>query len=204
MALLSRPRIRHKSPKKTQGKRWAAIAATSELDELDEPHPASVAATVDGTTFVSSVLPWKGSASRGRGAERGVDAALAAPTTPTMSAANAERARFLRFFEALMPAGDERRPRVLAALAVVLARSHQPIDAATVAFVAAEQLELSGGGDAVIAEFRVAYDNPTQETLMQLYEVGIGVGLRATRMTGSDRSYAPTSLGSAVESGLFR
>jgi len=45
----------------TADKRWAAIAARGELTELDAPHPASVAAIVDGTTFVPSILPWRGS-----------------------------------------------------------------------------------------------------------------------------------------------
>lgn len=49
------------SPLMTGGKRWAAVAAKGKLDELDSPHPASAAAIHDGTTYVASVLPWKGS-----------------------------------------------------------------------------------------------------------------------------------------------
>src|SRR5471030_333288 len=48
-------------------KRWAAIASREPLVPfvLKPPHsplhPASVAAVVDGTTYVSSILPWAGS-----------------------------------------------------------------------------------------------------------------------------------------------
>lgn len=42
-------------------KAWAGVFSTHPLERLPEPHPASAAATVDGMTFCSSVLPWKGS-----------------------------------------------------------------------------------------------------------------------------------------------
>lgn len=45
------------------GKRWAAIASREPLVPLglDPLHPASVAAVVGCTTYVSSILPWAGS-----------------------------------------------------------------------------------------------------------------------------------------------
>lgn len=43
----------------TARRHWAAILTRGELKPLDDPHPASVAATVDGVMHVSSVLPWK-------------------------------------------------------------------------------------------------------------------------------------------------
>lgn len=39
---------------------WAGVFSTHPLHPLAEPHAASAAATVDGITFCSSVLPWKG------------------------------------------------------------------------------------------------------------------------------------------------
>ena len=41
-------------------KAWAGVFSTHPLERLPEPHPASAAATVDGITFCSSVLPWRG------------------------------------------------------------------------------------------------------------------------------------------------
>ncbi len=41
-------------------KSWAAVASRRSLCALADPHPASAAAVVDGVTFVSSILPWKG------------------------------------------------------------------------------------------------------------------------------------------------
>lgn len=43
------------------GKRWAAVASLEPLDPRPTPHPASAAAVVGGTTYVSSILPWAGS-----------------------------------------------------------------------------------------------------------------------------------------------
>lgn len=40
-------------------KRWAAVASTAPLLELQPTHPASAAAIVDGVTYVSSILPWR-------------------------------------------------------------------------------------------------------------------------------------------------
>jgi hypothetical protein len=50
----------------TRGKRWAAIAFRLPLVSRPPasppvPHPASVAAVLGGTTYVSSILPWAGS-----------------------------------------------------------------------------------------------------------------------------------------------
>jgi hypothetical protein len=43
-------------------KRWAAIASRVPLVPIDPPpHPATAAVVVDGTTYVSSILPWRGS-----------------------------------------------------------------------------------------------------------------------------------------------
>ena len=44
------------------GKRWAAVASKQEHIALESPHSASTAAVIEGTTFVSSILPWNGSA----------------------------------------------------------------------------------------------------------------------------------------------
>jgi hypothetical protein len=40
-------------------RRWAAVFS-SDIEPLEDPHPASAMARIDGLTFVSSVLPWKG------------------------------------------------------------------------------------------------------------------------------------------------
>lgn len=42
------------------GKRWAAVHAARGA-QVASPHPASAVAEIDGRTFVSSVLPWRGS-----------------------------------------------------------------------------------------------------------------------------------------------
>jgi hypothetical protein len=39
---------------------WAAIASRLPMASLPDPHPASAAAQVGATTYVSSVLPWRG------------------------------------------------------------------------------------------------------------------------------------------------
>jgi hypothetical protein len=58
------------SPDMGSGKRWAAIACRVPLVPLvlQPPHPpihpATVAASVGGTTYVSSILPWAGSGGR--------------------------------------------------------------------------------------------------------------------------------------------
>lgn len=117
------------------------------------------------------------------GAERGVDAALAAAEHADQVAAHAERARFLRFAETLMPAHDLRRPQAVAQLCLALARSQQPVAAAAEALVASRLLADAEGDDAacafigdIITEIRLAFNNPTQERLMQLYELGIAYG----------------------------
>lgn len=45
----------------TEGKLWAAIASHAPQIKLAPPHPASAAATIEGTTYVSSILPWRSS-----------------------------------------------------------------------------------------------------------------------------------------------
>lgn len=39
---------------------WASIVSRRELEPLDDPHPASAAARVDGIPYCSSILPWRG------------------------------------------------------------------------------------------------------------------------------------------------
>ena len=41
--------------------RWAGVFSRLDIDPLPDPHTASAMARVDGITFVSSILPWKGS-----------------------------------------------------------------------------------------------------------------------------------------------
>lgn len=41
-------------------RRWAAVASRSPLTSQPDPHPASAMAVVDGMTFCSSILPWRG------------------------------------------------------------------------------------------------------------------------------------------------
>jgi hypothetical protein len=43
------------------GKRWAAVASREALVTRQPGHPASAAAVVGGTTYVSTILPWAGS-----------------------------------------------------------------------------------------------------------------------------------------------
>ncbi|HEX8971243.1 endonuclease/exonuclease/phosphatase family protein [Oryzihumus sp.] len=40
-------------------RRWAAVLSKAWLTPENDPHPASCAATVEGITFCSSVLPWR-------------------------------------------------------------------------------------------------------------------------------------------------
>jgi hypothetical protein len=40
---------------------WTAVLSTHQLIKRDDPHSASVAAVVNGITFCSSILPWRGS-----------------------------------------------------------------------------------------------------------------------------------------------
>lgn len=44
----------------TVDKRWAVVASKHPLKTCTSPHPASVAAKIGSTTYVSSILPWKG------------------------------------------------------------------------------------------------------------------------------------------------
>ncbi|MGN6605644.1 MAG: endonuclease/exonuclease/phosphatase family protein [Jatrophihabitans sp.] len=50
----------HSTPMMRPHKWWAAIASPRPMAALPDPHPASVAADVDGVTFVCSILPWRG------------------------------------------------------------------------------------------------------------------------------------------------
>jgi hypothetical protein len=58
-------------------RRWAAVASSSSLKPLPDPHTASAAAVIDGIVFCSSILPWRGC---GRGPVWG-DGSLADRTT---------------------------------------------------------------------------------------------------------------------------
>ena len=42
------------------GQAWAGILSRRELEPLDDPHPASAAARIEGVTYCSSILPWRG------------------------------------------------------------------------------------------------------------------------------------------------
>lgn len=39
---------------------WAAIASRRPIDEVRHPHPATLAATIDGVRLACSILPWRG------------------------------------------------------------------------------------------------------------------------------------------------
>ncbi len=43
-----------------RGQHWAGVLSRSPLQALGDPHLASAAAMVDGITYCSSILPWKG------------------------------------------------------------------------------------------------------------------------------------------------
>ncbi|HEY0951221.1 hypothetical protein [Nocardioides sp.] len=45
-------------------RRWAGVASRLAISPLPDPHPASAMAVVDGWTFCSAILPWKGAGSR--------------------------------------------------------------------------------------------------------------------------------------------
>ena len=47
-----------------QRRRWAGVASRLEISPLRDPHPASAMALMAGSTFCSSILPWKGARSR--------------------------------------------------------------------------------------------------------------------------------------------
>lgn len=43
---------------------WAGIYSRARMVVLDDPHPASASATVDGREYCSSILPWRGTGRR--------------------------------------------------------------------------------------------------------------------------------------------
>lgn len=45
-------------------RRWAAVLSHRELTPLPDPHPASAMAAIDGTTYCSSILPWRSCSDR--------------------------------------------------------------------------------------------------------------------------------------------
>jgi hypothetical protein len=48
----------------TPRRRWAGVLSRRALEPLPDPHPASALAVVDGVSYCSSILPWKGCGSR--------------------------------------------------------------------------------------------------------------------------------------------
>lgn len=46
------------------GRRWAAVGSRHILTPRTDPHPASAMAVIEGVTYCSSVLPWRGCAAR--------------------------------------------------------------------------------------------------------------------------------------------
>ena len=42
---------------------WAAVLGRGPITPKDDPHPASAAAVIDGITFCSTILPWRGAPS---------------------------------------------------------------------------------------------------------------------------------------------
>jgi class 3 adenylate cyclase len=79
------------------------------------------------------------------GSERGVDLALLAADQAEATAAHATAARFLRMALDLLPAGDERRPRLLSRLAIMLAWALTFDEAVEVAIEAGEAIALGEG-----------------------------------------------------------
>lgn len=51
--------VHHSQGSIARRRRWAAIASRLPMASLPDPHPASAAAQVGATTYVSSVLPWR-------------------------------------------------------------------------------------------------------------------------------------------------
>ncbi len=43
-----------------RNRHWAAVLSVSALAPLSDPHPASAAAVVNGVTYCSTILPWRG------------------------------------------------------------------------------------------------------------------------------------------------
>src|SRR5947207_1393166 len=43
-----------------RGQHWAAILSHQTIVPLADPHPASAAGNVNGITYCSTILPWKG------------------------------------------------------------------------------------------------------------------------------------------------
>ncbi len=68
-------------------RRWAAVASRLPLQPLPDPHAASAMAQVDGVSFCSSILPWKGGSAAWPGggattAERTLEAVAAIEGSP--------------------------------------------------------------------------------------------------------------------------
>ena len=43
---------------------WAAVLSRHALRRIDDPHPASAAAIINGVTYCSTILPWRGTPSK--------------------------------------------------------------------------------------------------------------------------------------------
>ena len=43
---------------------WSAVLTREPVQQLPDPHPASAAVTADGTTYCSSILPWRSCGTR--------------------------------------------------------------------------------------------------------------------------------------------
>jgi class 3 adenylate cyclase len=82
------------------------------------------------------------------GAERGVDFALAAAIHAETSGAHDDAARFLRTALELLPAGDDRRPRLLGRLGIALAWAAAFDEAVEVASEAGEAIAVAEGAEA--------------------------------------------------------
>ena len=71
------------------GRAWAGVLSRDSLTPLPDPHPASAMAIRGGTTYCSSVLPWRGSG----GADPWVGADHASRTTHTVDSIRARLRR---------------------------------------------------------------------------------------------------------------
>lgn len=67
-------------PLMVRGQEWATVLSRRPIERVDRPHVGTVAAVIDGATYVCSVLPWgnapEGDAYRGQGQSAQTVAAL--------------------------------------------------------------------------------------------------------------------------------
>ncbi|HEV8623086.1 MAG TPA: AAA family ATPase [Acidimicrobiia bacterium] len=114
------------------------VAEQFEASYGTEPDPAQ-AAEVASQYHRSAGLP---------GAERGVDAALAAAAHAEATGAHGEAAHFLRMALGLLPPGDRRRPGLMGRLGVALAWALEFDEAVRVATEAGEAIAGADGSEA--------------------------------------------------------